>query len=205
VYTNKKYQSIVTLKNHFTVLFTISLAMLFGVFASYNEFASVFMGENFGPKASFLIPYIATGVFFGLLKSFYFDYAFQLCKRTDLQLYSVIFSTVCSVFIHVGLVIYYGVLGAAIACVISFFIYLCTTFLIGRKLMKLPLLSIIDSFKLFVSVMLMFYIVNLLHFDSDISTLIAKILTGVLIFTASIIILNFSNIRYHIIRRGVNG
>jgi len=205
IYTNKKYQSIVALKNHFTVLFTISSAMLFGLFASYNEFASVFMGDNFGPKASFLIPYIATGVFFGLLKSFYFDYAFQLCKRTDMQLYSVIFSTVCSVFLHVGLVIYYGVLGAAVACVISFFIYLCTTFLLGRKLMKLPLLSIRDNFKLFVSVLLMFSIVNSLHFESDISTLIAKILSGVLIFTSSIIILNFSNLRTLLIRRSTNG
>lgn len=126
------------LKQNLLMLLMISLPATTGLIILANNIASVMLGAEFREGASNIIILIALAIFIAGIKSYYFDYSFQLRKKMQ----GLIWVTMCAAITNVGLNLWlipkYGLLGAAYATLGSFMIGMLVSWYLGRKIFMLP-------------------------------------------------------------------
>jgi len=145
------------------LLLAIGLPAVVGMSLLRKGFAGMALGPEFSASAAGLIPYISVATFFGGLKAFYADFAFQLTHKTLLQVVPVFCGVVLNVMLNLFLIPWRGIEGAAIATLISFFTSFALSVYLGKH--HLGYIRICDEHKKIVfSVVVMAWVVYALGF-----------------------------------------
>jgi len=99
------------------------------------------LGSQFHEDAFSLMPWVAVATLFACLKTYYFDIAFQLSRRTSRQFLVIAFPALLNVLLNLWWIPRMGVMGAAYA---TFAAYLCAVGLswqLGKREFVMPILS----------------------------------------------------------------
>lgn len=183
------------LSKSFNLLIFVSIPLVLGVINTADEIAQLFLGSDFRSGATKIIPIIAIGLFFMSLKSYYFDYAFQLAKNTKLQLVGV-FSGAITSFVSTPILLYfYGLEGAAYAMCITFIVYLAVCVMFGRLVFDMPAISWLNLAKVCLSSMFMFCVMELVTHNNHLYSFFIKFILGSLVYVFSSIVLNYMQMR----------
>lgn len=136
------------------ILLSVALPATAGTILLTDNIAYTLLGAEFRSEAARLIPYIAIAVFFWGTKLFYFDYAFQLTRRTKLQVWPVAFGALINIFLNLLWIPKYGLLGAASATLVSFVAGAGMTWFLGQRIFSYPALHQ-DTYKIILAVLTM--------------------------------------------------
>lgn len=194
----------VQLRKTFVFVLAIIMPSACGLAIVSNNVAGVVMGVEFSKGAASIIPWIALAMFFSCIKSFYFDYAFQLANSTQVQLLAVAIAAVVNLVLNYLLIPVYGVLGAAAATAISFFIALIASIFFGLKVFSMPPLPLFDAMKIILSTILMAFSISFITVNNQYIELILQVSLGAIIYTALLFATNVMNIQKIILSQRQN-
>ncbi|WP_022964934.1 oligosaccharide flippase family protein [Denitrificimonas caeni] len=171
------------------ILLFIMLPVTLGFVAVKEEISEIFLGGAFSLASISLIPILALSVLLSTIKSYYFDYAFQITKTTWLQTIPPLLAALLNCFLNYFLILKIGIIGAAYATLIAYFFYLILTVILSKKVFKFPVFPWVFAFKVSLSSMIMMIAVSLLNSDFGlIFSLILKIFIGVVVFGACVFV-----------------
>ena len=171
------------LATSYKILFLLMVPVTLGFIASQNEIAQIFLGSAFSSTAIVLLPVLALSVLLSTVKSYYFDYTFQLTKTTWLQTIPPLIAAVLNCILNYFLILEFGLSGAAYATLASFAIYLMATIYLSGKVFELPQFPWAFSFKVCVAGLVMAFSIKMLPDTLPIvPLLILKVLSGMLIY-----------------------
>lgn len=165
------------------ILLLVMLPVTLGFIAVKEEISGIFLGDAFSATSILLIPILALSVLLSAIKSYYFDYAFQITKTTWLQSVPPMLAAVINCVLNYVLIRSMGVIGAAYATLISYIAYLLLTVMLSKKVFKLPAFPWGYAFKVCLAGLIMMMAVAWMEMDiSLIFMLILKIVIGVFVF-----------------------
>ena len=127
------------LRQNILMLLTISVPAVIGFVMLADNIAVVMLGTEFRTEASDIIVIVALATFVGGIKSFYFDYSFQLARKMRGQAWAVMWAAFANTCFNLWWIPVYGVLGAAYATLGAFIVGLLVSWYIGKKVFMLPL------------------------------------------------------------------
>lgn len=172
------------------ILLLVMLPVTLGFIAVKEEISGIFLGNAFTTTSIMLIPILALSVLLSAIKSYYFDYAFQITKTTWLQSIPPILAAVFNCVLNYVLIRSMGVIGAAYATLISYGAYLMLTVALSKRVFKLPGFPWIYAIKVFLASLIMMMAVAWLRTDfSVIFSLLFKVLVGVFVFCVCAVVL----------------
>jgi len=169
--------------------FILGIPMVFGLTAISKNLFSILANQDF-VEFWYIMPIIAFGIFifqgFGIS-----DYVFILTKKTTTIFYLTFGAVVENIILNIILIPFIGILGAAIASLITYLTYSIIIFILARKKIKITLhiSSILKS--LFASILM--YIVLYIFNFTGILGLILSIITGIIIYLLVFFMLNLNN------------
>lgn len=165
------------------ILLLVMLPVTLGFIAVKEEISGIFLGDAFTATSSMLIPILALSVLLSAIKSYYFDYAFQITKTTWLQSIPPMLAAVINCALNYVLIRSMGVIGAAYATLISYAVYLLLTVVLSKKVFKLPAFPWGYAFRVCLAGLIMMMAVAWMEMDfSLIFMLVLKIVIGVFVF-----------------------
>lgn len=142
-----------------------------------------------------IIPLISLGMFFSVIKSFYFDYAFQLSGATRNQVYAVLVAAIVNVICNMLLIPLYGILGAALSTVGAFLFALIISVVLGLKSFPMPKIAVRPFLTIIISSVVM-SVFTMFDLSSDLRINLAfKIVISILTYVACLILANFLDVR----------
>ena len=126
------------------------------------DFSQLVFGKEFWQVAAEVIPIVTLSTFFLGLKAYYFDLAFLLTHKTKYLLFIGLIGAVLNIVLNYFLIEKFGILGAAYATCISYFVIFCLSFWIGRSILTIPipLLETVKVLSVFASCVLILYLLN---------------------------------------------
>lgn len=192
-----KYQ----LEFNFALVLAVSASACAGLALCSREIATLLLGEQYRDGAVAIMPLVALALFLSVLKSYYFDYAFQLGKNTMLQLVTVVVGAGVTLIACFVLVPAMAIKGAVLASVAGFGSALLASFYLGPKVFAMPPVSVTSIVKVAAASVAMFLSVRALPEMSVLAGLIVKVLCGGLIFSAVLLLTNYMSIRQHLKER----
>jgi O-antigen/teichoic acid export membrane protein len=134
----------------FYLFLTIPVVVVLSFY--YNEILFYLLSNKY-QKGFYILPYISLGAFFIGLSNVFSD-VFTLMKKTKILMLSYFVSLITNVILNYFLINKFGILGAAIATLLSYSVLLILTYIYSRKLIKLNIAKK-DLFKLFFSFLLL--------------------------------------------------
>ena len=183
------------LKKTFMFILAVAAPVSAGMAVTAPEIAHVMIGEAFSSEATKIIPWVALAMFLSAIKSFYFDYAFQLAKSTKKQMYIVFISALVNMVFNYILISEYGGVGAAISTAIAFFVSLFLSYYLGKKVFPMPNLPIFETFKILIATVVMVAVVTSLTIGLSVWSLAAKVVVGGGVYLGLLIFLNVTGVR----------
>lgn len=112
--------------------FILLMPVIFGMTVLSKNVTNILLGKDF-QSGCLVLPWVSVGIFFlGLTQYFYKP--FELKKKTNILSFLVIFAAIINVILNLFFIPAFGILGAAYATLISYFVYLFSSWLIGRKI-----------------------------------------------------------------------
>ncbi len=187
--------------HHVAVLLVgISLPIVAAVGLLASSLVNLFLGSSFRTGTDVIITWVMLGLFWGVLRSYYFDLPFQLRQSTLMLLWPTAIGALANVVLNLLLIPSRGAIGAAQA---TFFSYLLSCFgsvLMGRRLFPLPLPTI-DWLKLLLSTCGMSAVLWMGVQKSDIMSVVGYTALGVLVYVGLAGMLDVGGYRSRLIRR----
>ena len=178
------------LSTSFRILILLMVPVTLGFLAIRSEISMIFLGDNFSSTSIILMPVLAFSVFFGTIKSYYFDYTFQLVKATWLQSVPPFAAAIINCVLNYVLIPRYGLIGAAYATLISFIFFLAFTAYLSTKIFELPRFPYSFVLKVFLSGALMFLLVSISGKNLNIwFSLTIKVFLGIFVYSISVFFL----------------
>lgn len=129
----------VAAREQLSTFLLIGLPAAAGVALVARPLAEVLIGEELRSAAAGVTPWIALSALFFGLTAYYFGQAFTLGKKTRRLLVAMAVPAGLNVILNLIFVPRFGLMGAAWATAASFAVGLVTTWLIGRRVMALPI------------------------------------------------------------------
>ena len=129
----------VAAREQLSTFLLIGLPAAAGVALVARPLAEVLIGENLRSAAAGVTPWIALSALLFGLTAYYFGQAFTLGKKTKRLLVAMAIPAGLNVILNLILVPRFGLMGAAWATAASFAVGLLATWLIGRRVMALPI------------------------------------------------------------------
>ena len=119
----------------------------------FNQFISgFFIGNEYTKYSSQLIPLFAVMFFIWGTKIYHFDYYFQLKEKTHYPMLILGLWSMLNIGFNILLIPKYGILGAAYATIIVYFVIFILSVMISKKLIKIDFkLSILIKVVIFLS------------------------------------------------------
>ncbi len=152
------------------------------------------IGEGLRDQATGVAPLISLGALFSGLNTYYFLQAFTLARKTRLLVVAMAIPAVSNIALNLALIPVMGLQGAALASCLSFALGLAGSWLLGRKVLPLPL-ALADLARTAAATALMMAVVALVPGWGGIAELAAKAVTGVAVYGAAALALNLNDIR----------
>lgn len=180
-------------QSYVNILLFISVPASFGFAAILNEFTELVIGDRYSISNHLMILIIIASFLHGL-KSYYFDLTLQISTKTKYFFYPVLVAIVSNIIFNFFLLNKFGIEGAAFATVLAFLIamFISSYYSIQTYHIAFPWKNFL---KILVTSSLMFIIVSLITFNSDIVVLIIKLIVGIIVYTSLNILINTINIR----------
>lgn len=126
------------LRSYFTLFVIMTGGMALGMALLASELSNLLLGEAFRAAAIRLIPIAALGIFFSGIRTFYFNYAFQLSKRTMDQIWVSLLPALLNVYLVIRWLPVYGIQGAIYASVVAFGLALLLSIILGYRAFVMP-------------------------------------------------------------------
>ena len=137
-------------------------------------------------SASQVIMWVAAGIFFHTL-GLYFNLSFQLKNKTLQLFHSYMFAAILNIVLNMYFIPKFGVIGAAWATCISYFLYAITTWVSGTRLLRIdvPWLTIV---KVSLSICLMIKVIMIfeLYLVSNYTMVITSVIVGAIVYLVSL-------------------
>ena len=121
-----------------TVLLAVLMPATVGMMLTAQDIATTFVGPKFQATVTILTPWLAAAGFFGSLRAYFLDYAFQFGNRPSAQAWVTAIAAVAAIALSVYLIPHYGPLGAAIAVTTALFISCGLAAVVGRYIHLRP-------------------------------------------------------------------
>lgn len=173
----------------FSLPATVGLAMLAG------NFVFVVMGAEFRDDARKIIPVIALAIFASGIRSFYFDYSFQLGKKLKGQTWAVLCGAITNIALNLWWIPQFGILGAAYATLAAFIVAMIVNIYLGRKVFPLPSPHR-DLYKVVLATTIMGVSLYFIKDWRGIAALSAQIFVGVILYGVALIAFNVSEVKF---------
>lgn len=199
--------AILQLRKNAELLVLIAMPATLGVIAVSESIASVLLGPEYQSSARLLLPISAVASLAMCLRTFYFDQAMQLGKKTGGQV--AVSVVILATFISTSAILIprVGIMGAATALLASQLIGLLASWLIGRVYFKLPfplttfIKVLLASAGMYASITIF---KKFLPQDGMLS-LVLLIVSGAIVYSAAVLAMNTLGCRDYIQRRLVQG
>jgi len=179
----------------FNLVFMISTAVVFGIIFVSREIVELFIGDAYKNVSFILLPILSIGFWFNSLKSYYFDYAFQIAKDTKNQVISPVVAVITLIVFSPFLIKIFGVEGAAYANVISFLVYMLMCVFLGKKAFDMPKIPWINCLKVIIAVIGMYISISMITLNNNKIGLFLKIFIGGGSYFSLLYLMNYLNIR----------
>lgn len=187
-------QAKVELEKSFKLLIFFIFPAIVGFTCLSSELSQFFLGRAFS-GAEILFPWLALGVGIASLKSYYFDYAFQLAQATWLQVVPVLIAGVINLILNYFMIPSFGSLGAAYATLIAYTIYTILSSYIGRRVFEMPSLPYSFILKVAVSSIGMGLLVKEVNFNNLYFAISIKLVVGLFSYALFSSLLNVRIVR----------
>lgn len=177
-----------------SLLLGIGVPCLAGLIALAPAISNTLLGGNFRDASGWIMPLVACGAFFGALKAFHFDSAFQFAHRTIQQVWIVLAAAVANVVLNLIAIPMLGLLGSAVASIAAYIASIALTILVGRRHFAVPM-PVRAVAQTGAAALLM--VLPLLPFRHTHSPLMLALLVsgGAAIYGASLVAFNFLDLR----------
>jgi len=182
------------LRQTFSLVFAVAVPLSAGMALTAPDIAYSILGDKFREGATVIIPWIALAMFLSTIKSYYFDYAFQLSNSTRIQMGIVFVSAVVNVVFNYFLIAEYGATGAAISTVIAFLVSLILSWALGRRVFAMPRLPYKNAAQIIVAVVVMAAVVSSINFELSVLSFSLKVILGGAAYIAVLLIFNARNL-----------
>lgn len=177
-----------------TLLLLVAVPVLFIFLALAPQVVTVLLGARFREGAVDLVPWVALAAFFAGIRAYHFDLAFQLSRKTMYQVGVTGVAALTNVVFNFLCIPLFGIIGAAYATLVAYLVALVLSLLWGRRLFSISLLNA-ETMKICLSGGIM--VVCLLPFRGDFGliSMVFQVLTGGVVYSASILFTNVLDIR----------
>jgi O-antigen/teichoic acid export membrane protein len=186
-----------TLKQTQMLLMLISFPSTLGLIIIAPNLTLLIFGEEYLEVSASIIPLIAVSVMLAGFKSYYFDLAFHISKKTKLLVIPTTVAAISNILLNVLLIPKYSAVGAAYATLLSYFLGIGVSIILGSKQKKLPILKM-DLVKYLLIGIVITPLTLLISLDNVLVDTIVTILLFVVIYVSMILILNPSNVRNYL-------
>ncbi|KKB35463.1 oligosaccharide flippase family protein [Bacillus thermotolerans] len=144
------------LEEYFSLLMIGVVPIVLFVVIYAESLVAIGLGEQYNNEATIqTLQLSAVAAFIAGIKSYYFDFSFQLSKETKLQVVPVFFAAIINIILNFVLIPRLDIQGALIATVASYFLALCLSIIIGRSVFKIPP-HFLDLFKVSLICLIMY-------------------------------------------------
>lgn len=198
--TNSLDEARIELSKNLDLMFWVAVPALVGTIVCAPNIAQVVLGSEYAAHATQIIPWIALASFFGGIKTGYTDLSFHLAKNTRGHLIVSMLAAMTNLVLNGIWIPKFGILGAAYATLVSLFIGLVFSALLGRKVFRLPGPTF-GVWKIVFSALLMGVPLWLMREREGWEWLVLQILGGAAFYTILTLLLNFGGIRTTIFAR----
>ncbi|WP_087974157.1 oligosaccharide flippase family protein [Oceanobacillus rekensis] len=187
-----------SLKNTISMLLIIGLPAFAGLTLLSDSVAIVLLGEDFSKQSDWLMPIIGLAILFSCIKGYYFNIPFILKKETKFQLNISIVGAILNVTCNLIMIPLYGIMGAALATLLTFIIVMVITWYFGKDLLALPF-PFLDFTKIVISTSIMVIVITNISFRPNLINLLMIVTLGLVCYTICLFCFNVSNFRKKII------
>ncbi|HUR41109.1 MAG TPA: polysaccharide biosynthesis C-terminal domain-containing protein [Verrucomicrobiae bacterium] len=123
-----------------TFLFAIGMPAALVVALLSGNIAFVVLGTEFRASAEQLIPWISLAILLAGARAYHFDIAFQLARRTGIQIALAFVAAVFNIALNLALIPRFGIMGSAYATALSFALAFALSAWVGRGYFPMPTL-----------------------------------------------------------------
>jgi O-antigen/teichoic acid export membrane protein len=181
------------LKANATMLIAVLAPASLGLALTAQVFAPIVVGPDFASDVALLTPWLCAAGFFGSLRNYYFDHAFQLAKRPVKQIQVTAVSAVIGITLGFTLIPGNPALGGAMASAITMVISAAYSWWTARRVYPMPLPWKAIACIAFACVPMSACVLALS--GRGILALAAQIAAGAIVYGVSAIALNVLNLR----------
>ena len=183
------------LRTTFELVVALALPVCVGFALLATEISAVFLGDEYRGGAAAIIPFISLALLFGVVRAYYFDYAFHLAKSTIYQLACMAVAAFCVVISNMLLIPLYGLSGAAYASCIGFAVALLMSIVLGRRVFLMPRLPYKSLAHILVGTASMAAVVSLISVEHSIAAMLVKAAAGIIVYGLALLYFDFSQCR----------
>ncbi len=120
------------------LIVTVALTGAVGLAVIAPVLTDIMLGPDFREKALEVMPWIAAVAAIAGIKAFHFDLAFQLMRKSYVQLYVSAIAALSSIVLNLFLIPSHGIVGAAWASFIAYAIACLVSWRLGKEFFDMP-------------------------------------------------------------------
>jgi O-antigen/teichoic acid export membrane protein len=185
------------LKSAAVLLLAVSLPMTVVFISLAVNISDVLFGVSFRSVAAQIMPWIAISAFLQGFKSYYLDQAFQLGRKTSLQVWPVLGALVINLLLNIWWIPLWGVLGSAYAACCAYGFACFTSWALGRRVFPLQL-PLGEFAKILLASAALALLFALTSAWSGIVALVVQGIVGVLFYLGILWILNVGGLQQQV-------
>ncbi len=182
------------LKQYASVFMGFALAAVAGLIMVSPNLLYLLVGKEFLQGSLEVFPWLAIAELFFATQAFYFAMAFQIKKNTVQLMWIMLVITIVNVVLNIILIPIYGILGAAIATMLSSLVGLLLTYYVGKRFYALPIPKM-EMLKIMIASLVMILAISGLYDMRGWGWLLVQIVLGAIVYLSTILVFNVSNIR----------
>jgi O-antigen/teichoic acid export membrane protein len=185
-------------KNTFMVLI-LSIPAMVGAILVSDNLIYLFLGESYRVVAASILPYIVIGAFLKGIKLYGLDVLFHLRESTRAQIIPIATAATLNIILNFFFIPEFGLKGAAISTVLSYFLAVIVTIAMLKKMTSVPF-PWIGFIKIAISTIGMCIVLWPIHLNIGVGSLVAQITLGIASFSLFLALLYFKDVK----RLGLN-
>ncbi|MBO9130005.1 polysaccharide biosynthesis C-terminal domain-containing protein [Bacillus sp. 165] len=186
------------IKESVVLLLLVAVPATVGLIALASNIVAVLFGSQYRTVARDILPWIAVVGFLQGFKVYYIDLAFQLGKCTKKQIWPVLISAGINIALNWLLIPKQGIMGAVYSSIIAYVISISISFIMSRKVFKLPF-PFVDGMKIMLSAIFMYLVIIPFSNQSGIFMLLLQVSIGAVGYGIAIFFFNTGNSRSKLI------
>jgi O-antigen/teichoic acid export membrane protein len=185
------------LRQNFTLLLGLGLPATIGIIMLSPGLAQLFLGEKFRPFFVEYVMFFAPLAFMNSFLQHYFILSFNFLKKNHMMI--IPFSIALAIKILVGYVgiQYAGVHGAIMASFLAYAFLIVAAIVLARPVFRMPV-PFLPTLQIVISCAIMACAIYVFNYGDDLLSLVFAVLVAVIVYSASIYLMNTGNIRVEI-------